>query len=155
VVRFLANFDLGRFPVRHFSGPDFVRLIQEVERQGGTYPMEVCAASEIKELSRPGHKPAMSNGCGEAALFHVNYDPSASVDVPEPLLVPDESPNAPMGRTKQRRDEDGRAEWSVVRREGVEGAGPATATACANDDLMREWPRYRHVIADVDPTRGY
>jgi hypothetical protein len=142
--------------VKHYTNPDFVRLISEVELQDGLYPMMECHAHEIDDLScRVAPRPPMSTGCEEPALFEVAYDPGATVQVPTPILDEDDNPDAPMGRKKQRRDENGELEFIYV--EDV-ARTPSdvlqTVTVCANDDLMRLWPRFQHVIRDPDPATG-
>lgn len=141
--------------MRHYTQADEARLIEEVERQGGYYRDERCMAAEIDDLSIKGHKPAMSTGCEEDALFMVPYDPSAPVNVNEPVLEEDPSPDAPSGR-KRAKKEDGEIVFNIVERPG-EAMGEDMLPgvyACANDDLMRLWPRFRHVIKDRDPLTG-
>jgi hypothetical protein len=140
--------------VKHYSNRDFVRLLTAVENDGGTYSGDECQYHEIDELTKMGHKPALSTGCEEAALFDVAYDPSSTVDVPEPILIEDDDENAPQGRKKQRRNADAELEWTVVTREGDDTDSFRTARVCANDDLMRLWPRYRNAMRDPDPTTG-
>jgi hypothetical protein len=124
--------------VKRYTNRDFVHLMEEVEAQGGLYAALECHSEEIDDLSKMGQKPAMSTGCEEAAIF-----------------IADDAPDAPHGRTKQRRNDNGELEWTPVLREGNPSAGKAaTATVCANDDLMRLWPRFQHVISDADPTTG-
>jgi hypothetical protein len=140
--------------VKHYTNADFVRLISEVERQDGMYPVVECHSHEIDDLSKMGHKPAMSTGCEEAAIFEVAYDPQADVEVPTPVLIDDDSPDAPKGRRKQDRDDDGRLKSTIVVHPGAPSDTLSTATVCANDDLMRLWPRFQRVIRDPDPATG-
>jgi hypothetical protein len=142
--------------MKHYTHRDFVSLISEVERQGGVYPVIECHAHEIDELvCAAAKKPPMSTGCEEPAIFEVPYDQTAEVDVREPILVPDDAHGAPKGRSKQRRDEEGKLEFKIVTREGApDGDTFATVTVCANDDLMRLWPRFQDKMRDRDPLTG-
>jgi hypothetical protein len=141
--------------MRHYTPDDEARLIAEVEAQGGYYRDETCMSDEIDELSIKGHKAAMTSGCEEEALFVVPYDPSVAVAVNEPVLENDPSPDAPDGRKRAKRD-DGEILFNVVERPGEvtpDEHMPSVYT-CGNDDLMRLWPRFRHVIKDRDPLTG-
>jgi hypothetical protein len=143
--------------MKHYTNPDFVRLIDAVESSGGFYPMEDCMAHEIDDLvSKIAPRPPMSTGCEEAALFDVAYDPAQPVEVNEVILVLDDSPDAPEGRHKADKDEEGNVRWKIVERPGenVPDDIRYTARVCANDDLMRLWPRFRHAIRDRDPITG-
>lgn len=140
--------------MKHYTNRDFVRLMDAVETDGGVYSVEECHSHEIDDLSKMGQKPAMSTGCEEAAIFEVAYDPSATVTVPEPILIPDDSPDAPEGRKMQARDDDGRLRNRLVERKGEIRTDFRRARVCANDDLMRLWPRFAAAMKDPDPMTG-
>jgi hypothetical protein len=145
--------------VKRYTDLDFVRLIDEVEAQGGRHLPERCMADEIEyDMPDGSVRHTLGNGCEEDTLFAVAYDGNATVEVEEPILVPDKRPGAPKGRRRQDIDENGTGRWQLVLHEGDADSGGvaerSTVHVCANDDLLRMWPRFRHVIHDGDPLLG-
>lgn len=143
--------------MKHLTNRDFIRLIDEVERQGGVHVPERCIVEEIDDLAMKKLPPALSSGCEEDALFDVAFDPYAAVKVNEPILVDDPDPDAPAGRKKAERDDYDNIVYRTVTHAAPVPAGHEGTLhlmrACANDDLMALWPRFAHVITDSDPSR--
>lgn len=138
--------------MKHYTHTDAARLIDEVERQGGQFLAETCMSHEIDGLvCKAAPKPPLSTGCEEEALFLVPYDPSATVRVPTPVLEPDDHPDAPDGRQRRACDEEGVELWTMEPDEGTPTNVLSAVKVCANDDLMRAWPRFAGVIRDRDP----
>jgi hypothetical protein len=139
--------------VKHYSDKDFVALLEAVEAQGGDYAAETCKPRHIKELNLKQAPPAFDTGCGEDALFHVPYDPYANVIVNEPKLIPDPSNK---DRKVQARDDDDNLLYTPVSRMVNHPARGElrSVRVCANDDLMRHWPRFQEVMEDPDPSTG-
>lgn len=142
--------------MKHYTDTDFVRLIDEVEAQGGKHLPGRCMADEIEfEMTDGSVRHTLGTGCEEDALFRVVYDQNADVDVPEPILEKDSRPGAPEDRRRQALDEDGNGRWTVVHHKGSgDTVDRGTVQVCANDDLMREWPRFRHAMKHSDPVHG-
>lgn len=142
--------------MKRYTPGDEARLIEEVERQNGRYLPETCMAEEIDDLALPNMSPPLSSGCEEDALFLVAYDPFATVEVNEPILEPDPDPDAPSGRRRSRKDAQGVTLYEVVERGGTGSPDGTLGTArvCANDDMLRFWPRFKHVIQHSDPLTG-
>ena len=139
--------------MKHYNDQDFVRLLEANEAQGGEYLAETCIPRHIKELDLKKATPVYSTGCAEDAVFAVAYDPSATVTVHEPVLIPD-----PQNKDRkiQERDEDGTLHSHPVEH-SVDGGNHGALhvlRVCANDDLMRHWPRFRKYILDADPMTG-
>lgn len=112
---------------------------------------------EIDALALKNTPPQLSTGCEEDALFDITYDPYATVTVNEPVLIPDDRPNTPKDRKRAKLDDDSNVIYTAVERRAEVPAGAdgelRVLRVCANDDLMREWPRFQHVIQDRDPSR--
>lgn len=142
--------------MKHYTLGDEARLIDEVEEQGGTFLQETCMVTEIDDLHMKGVGPQLSSGCEEDALFEIPYDPAATVTVNQPLMEPDPDPDAPSDRKRAYRDEKGFVVYeSVEHKVPGEGHGVLhTLRVCANDDLMRHWPRFQHRMKDPDPLTG-
>lgn len=144
--------------MKHYTPGDEARLIDEVEAQGGRYLAgERHTSDEIDDLKLPDMGPPLSTGCEEDALFLVAYEPFKTVEVNEPILEDDPDPSAPSGRKRQRKAEDGTPLYEVVERGGTGDGGEAvlaTVQVCANDDLMRNWPRFQHRMKNHDPLTG-
>lgn len=140
--------------MKHYHMSDEVRLIEAVEAQGGKYLPETCAADEIEYVMPDGSvRTPLSTGCEEDSLFLVAYDANETVNVREPILIEDPSPDAPKGRKKQKRDGKTLLFTAVERSGEGEIGEKSTVRVCANDDLMREWPRFRGEMHHPDPMR--
>lgn len=145
--------------MRHYRDTDAARLMEAVADQGGRWLDETHASPEHEFIMPDGRvRTHIGTGCEEEALFLVSYDPTATVVVNEPRLVPDDNPDAPKGRHMALRDDDDMVVYDEVEHKGEPGPFPneerSFVKACANDDLMREWPRFRRLMQHGDPTRG-
>lgn len=144
--------------MKHYTPGDEARLIDEVEEQGGKYLAgERHMAYEIDGLALLKEGPPLSSGCEEDALFFVPYDPFKTVIVNEPILEPDPSPDAPSGRKRTRMGKDGAPLYEEVERGGTDSPPEGVLSVvkvCANDDLMRNWPRFQHRMEHTDPITG-
>lgn len=146
--------------MEHYTAADEARLIDEVETQGGKYLHERHMADEIDELRYDAAGKdlgtIMSSGCEQNALFEVKYDPYAAVTVNEPILEPDPNPDAPSGRKRTRIGDDGAPLYEVVERgsQNVIDNAPGVLVVCADDDLMRNWPRFEGRMEHADPLTG-
>jgi hypothetical protein len=58
-----------------YTKPEFLRLIEEVERQGGTYTDVSHDVIVHDDLFQTEDAPLIVQNCGEAALFDVPYEP--------------------------------------------------------------------------------
>lgn len=137
--------------MKHYTDRDFIALIDEIQEQEGRHLPERCMADELEfKLQDGSTQHVLGNGCEEDALFLVPYDPDEAVSVNEPILEPD--PDSPKTRKRQAMTTDGRPRWKVVPHGNPDvPAARSTVRVCANDDLMRAWPRFRDVIQDRDP----
>lgn len=149
-----------------YAHEDFIRLMGEVEEQGGEHVDETCMWDEITFKMPDGTETsAKSSGCEKDVLFDVPYDPSATVLVPEPVLEVDESRSGwdddqgdhhPTHKTKlveDPNDPDRRIPLiEYVEREGELAEGGVftllPVRVCALEDNIGMWPRFQHVIKD-------
>lgn len=143
--------------MKHYTDQDFVRLIEAVEADGGKYLAETCVSEEYDFVMQDARVTRMiGNDCEEDALFLVAYDPSATVEVPTPILVPDTRSGAPKGRKMRKKNDAGQEEWTLETAVGdsTQEATLELVKVCANDDLMRLWPRFQRQMKDNDPVFG-
>lgn len=145
--------------MRHYRDADAARLMEGVAAQGGRWLDETCASEEHEFIMPNGKvRTMLGTGCEETALFLVKYDPAETVIVNEPRLVEDDDPDAPKGRRKALTDDDDLVICDPVEHKGEPSPFPneerAFVKVCANDDLMREWPRFRKLMQHGDPTKG-
>lgn len=146
--------------MKHYRDIDAARLMEAVAQQGGRWLDETHASQEHEFIYPDGTTRRMvDNSCEEEALFLVAYDPTEKVLVNEPRLIPDPSLDAPQGRRIAQKDADGIVIYDEVLHPGVPTAdkgreGRGFVKVCANDDLMREWPRFKDHMRHSDPTRG-
>jgi hypothetical protein len=144
-----------------YSNEDFIRLMTEIEDQGGEHLDEICGGQEytfqVKKGDKIEERTAFQPGCESEALFNVKYDAYESVVVPEPILEPDPTRNGQSKRQKTRPDPNdptGKSREGLTRttlRHGPSLQGRDrfhTVRVCANDDNVGAWPRFAHVIKD-------
>jgi hypothetical protein len=144
----------------NYTNADFIRLMSEVEEQGGEHLDAVCGGQEYSFVMPDGKaKTHFTSGCENESMFHVSYDPYATVMVPEPVLEPDPTRDGRSHRAKLERDPadpEGKRKRPIVvmvERQAVPPAGmenqPSAARVCAGHDDLGRWPRFRHALKDV------
>jgi hypothetical protein len=138
-----------------YTSSDFIRLLSEIEAQGGEHREDSCIGQEYPYTKNGNDKTYYAPGCEDTGstetMFYVAYDPYATVVVPEPILEPDPDRDGRSHRSKK--DEDGNALFTLVEREaeipaGLSGAEPGLVAVCAGHDNLGAWPRFAHVIQD-------
>ena len=98
----------------NYSPDDFLRLLEEVERQSGVHLPEPCTARSWR-MQQPDAKGDMrwrevfATGCGKDKRFAVPYEPAAT---------------------------------SAKERQAMKERGAGFVYACAVDDDMGKWPRF-------------
>ena len=135
----------------NYSNADFLRLMDEVENQHGEHLEDICGGQEYSyEMPDGSKKTHFTAGCENESMFHVGYDPYATVMVPEPVLEPDPTRDGRSHRAKK--DDDGNPIIVLVERKAeilLASKGVlAAARVCAGHDNLGSWPRFRHVIKD-------
>lgn len=124
-----------------YDPDEFIRLTDEVERQGGASLPDPCIGEEyhLKITSIEGSKwrDFTTKGCGEYTRFVIPYDCGSAVDVPQA-----EWSGEPGKRRMKRLDPS-----SVPAPPQTEVAkqiarGGRFVTVCASDDLVALWPRF-------------
>jgi hypothetical protein len=142
-----------------YGNEDFIRLMTEIEDQGGEHLDEICGGQEyvfqVKEGDKLVERTAFQPGCEAESLFHVKYDAYGAVRVPEPLLEPDPTRNGASKRQKTRPDPADPTGKSRIGLDKVvmrhrDGPGGKSeyheVRVCAHDDNVGAWPRFKHVI---------
>lgn len=122
----------------NYSPDNFLRLMDEAERQGGAHSSDVCKPQNYKlKMPVPGNpskrkwRNYTTTGCGSEARFLIPYDPSKPVTVQHKGVT-----------TEDRPTESSRA--------AMNERGAGMAVVCAVDDAMGLWPRFAHVIQEDD-----
>lgn len=136
-----------------YTTTDFIRLLSEIEAQGGEHLDEPCEAKEYPYTKGGEDKLYHAKGCAEdgshETMFNVAYDPTATVLVPQPILEPDPARDGRSKRSKK--DENGNAMVEFVEYPG-DDIGPLadkhTVRVCAGHDNVGAWPRFAGVIED-------
>jgi hypothetical protein len=140
---------------------DFMRLIDQVEKQGGAHLNATCTSDGIAYKMPDGQeKLILTTGCKEPLLFKIPYDPSETVMVPEPLLEADPNrsewtdANGDSRVTRRSKTETlptgaKRVLTEVVERSGQPNEGFLNSvTVCASDDNVAMWPRFAKGAAE-------
>lgn len=140
-----------------YTDADFIRLMTEIEGQGGMHLNELCGGEEHTFIMPDGkERTHFARGCENESMFHVDYDPYSTVMVPEPVLEPNPERGNQSHRAKMERDPSDptgkrkRPIVQIVERSGhYPAGGPSPVRVCANDDNVGMWPRFKHVIKDA------
>jgi hypothetical protein len=148
----------------NYTNADFIRLMTEIENQGGEHLDDLCDDQKYSYETKEGPKTVFTPGCGNETMFHVAYDPFSTVMVPEPAMEPDPEREGRSHRAKTELDptdttfeREGRKQRRrpiivLVEREAEVPAGGVgvlgAARVCAGHDNVGSWPRFRHVIKD-------
>jgi hypothetical protein len=149
----------------NYSNADFIRLMTEIEDQGGEHLDETCGGQEYEYTMQDGTvKTHFTAGCENETMFHVAYDPYATVMVPEPVLEPDPEREGRSHRAKLEPDPsdktfaaEGRKQRMrpivvLIERRAEVPAGveeqPSVVRTCAGHDSVGLWPRFAHVVKD-------
>lgn len=114
-----------------YDPDDFVKVCNQVEAEGGTFPPEACEGKRIRyriPRARGKHewRERWTSHCGMHAKLGIPYDPTMHVRL---------------------RDEDDDTLF-IVDHEGEKG-DPGVAIVCANDDCVGLWPRYAGVVSEA------
>jgi hypothetical protein len=129
-----------------YSQHQFLNLIEAVEDAGGANLPDPCMPEDIVyEVATKTNKRTRvhvdSTGCGHTARFAVPYDPTAEVQIP---LDKDKDPGN-LVRDRQvvvdlHMGLDQVTEEEAARLKAFDAG---IVTACAVDDNMGQWPRFR------------
>lgn len=121
---------------------DFMRLMEEAERQGSAHLNDYC---EPKKFRQPQPTPKgmretdlFTHGCNQQTKFMVPYDPARHVIIPA-YNGPDDPDGDNITHTV-----------SVKENNAVMNRGGGFATVCASGDAMGRWPRFAKVIEEED-----
>lgn len=151
-----------------YAQEDFIRLMGEIEEQGGEHVDETCMWDEIEfEMPDGTTKRVKSSGCEKDVLFDVPYDPTTTVLVPEPVLEVDDERSGwtdssgnehPTHKTKLIQDpahpDDPSRQVPLIeyveRESEVLGGADLVlpVRVCAVEDNVGMWPRFAHTMQD-------
>lgn len=129
--------------------PDrFIRLTDEVERQGGASLPDICCGDEY-HLKQPDVEGGMiwtdirTTWCNEFTRFVIPYDCGAAVEVPQA-----EWSGEPGDRKMKRLDpvEVSAPPQTEIAKQIQRGG--RFATVCAQDDLVHLWPRFANATKE-------
>lgn len=120
----------------NYSPDNFLRLMEEVESQGGAHSSDACMPQPFRiKLPEEGNpskrvwKTRYTSGCRAEARFLVPYDPTTPVTVEH--------------KGVETHDEPSETELA-----GMNERDAGMAVVCAVDDAMGLWPRFANVIQE-------
>jgi hypothetical protein len=126
----------------NYSPDDFMRLMEEAERQGGAHLNERCVPGKYKlplpvaGKEKPQMREIFTTGCNSEALFVIPYDPARHVVIPSYNGKDD-----PAG-------DDKTMTVSVADNNATMNRGGGFTRVCAVDDDIGRWPRFQKAIKD-------
>lgn len=123
----------------NYNPDDFLRLMEEAERQGGAHLPDRCEPGSY-DLDMPNGsgrrttKTVKTSGCGQETQFVLPYDPAQKVEIPG-YGGPENADGEPKTATVSAND----AKAMNQRLAGL-------LTVCAVDDNVGLWPRFANVV---------
>lgn len=141
-----------------FGDIEFIKLLGEVEIQGGGHSAKICSQRIYDRDGDAGDVTRVEKrimpGCGMPSFLEIPYDPYADVTVDEPVMVPDPKRKGCHISKKRWVMRDGKSVEEVETKKVLRQGPIEKRTSgelrlievCAYHDGAFQWPRFRETV---------